>query len=260
MYLAWLGIIMIMMRLYVTAQSTSSMRNMYLFMGILSLVLAIARMVKYYRPSSRHARKSKRRRAVSKAVKLVGFCAFVLVMVIGTASFMTSGADASLRNGNIGQAIRQTVGHADETDMYASVREKADGLKQVTTKAGKSFSVKAIDFNAARAMNPDVIAWVYVPGTQVNFPVLKGTQYAHLDFMRNEHEKGAIYADDDSWSIIHGDSSLFKGLQDSSTCYVYTDKATYVYRLSEANQQTPHHVAIDDAGKTYGMLYQKNYQ
>lgn len=260
MYLALLGLFMIMMRLYITAQSSSPMRNMYLFMGILSLVLAVARMVKYYRPSNRHARKSKRRRAVSKAVKLVGFCAFVLVMVIGTASFMTSGADASLAGGNIGQAVRQTVGHADETDVYASVREKADGLKQVTTKAGKSFSVKSIDFKAARAINPDVIAWIYVPGTQVNFPVVKGSQYAHLDFARNEHAGGSVYADDNSWTIIYGNGRLLKGLKDGSTCYVYTDTATYVYRLSESNQQTPHHITVDDASKTYSMLYQKAYQ
>lgn len=36
-----------------------------------------------------------------------------------------------------------------------------------------------VDWNALRAINPDVVGWIYVPGTTVNFPIVHGTDDEH---------------------------------------------------------------------------------
>ena len=36
-----------------------------------------------------------------------------------------------------------------------------------------------VDWDALRAINPDVVGWIYVPGTTVNFPIVHGTDDEH---------------------------------------------------------------------------------
>ena len=32
-----------------------------------------------------------------------------------------------------------------------------------------------VDFNSLKGINPDVMAWIYIPGTHVNYPVVQGS-------------------------------------------------------------------------------------
>lgn len=34
--------------------------------------------------------------------------------------------------------------------------------------------VSAIDFAVLDSQNPDVVAWIQIPGTQINYPVVQG--------------------------------------------------------------------------------------
>lgn len=57
-----------------------------------------------------------------------------------------------------------------------------------------------VDWEKLLAMNPDTVAWVYVPGTQVNYPVVHTTdneKYLHTSFKgHNSYVSwGAIFAD-----------------------------------------------------------------
>lgn len=75
-----------------------------------------------------------------------------------------------------------------------------------------------IDFEALTATNPEVFAWVYVPGTDVDFPVLQSAQsdtyYENHDWKQNESEDGSLYTEManlmnmcDFNTIIHGKST-----------------------------------------------------
>ena len=87
----------------------------------------------------------------------------------------------------------------------------------------KSFS---IDWDALRAINPDTVGWLYVPGTSINYPVVRGQDndyYLSHDFTREQGwlaQFGSIFLDwrnNPNWSdqayFIYGhhmnDGSMF---------------------------------------------------
>lgn len=60
-----------------------------------------------------------------------------------------------------------------------------------------------IDFDALKKINPDVVSWITIPGTNIDYPVLQGkdnNQYLHKDMEGKESSAGAIFLD-------HGDKA-----------------------------------------------------
>ncbi len=84
--------------------------------------------------------------------------------------------------------------------------------------------VSPIDFETLRTENPDVVGWITIPDTRIDYPILhtdNNDTYLHTDFNGNESVYGAIYLDCDSepdfsgWNNpIYGhhmrDGSMFK--------------------------------------------------
>ncbi len=85
--------------------------------------------------------------------------------------------------------------------------------------------ISPIDFEALWAENPDTVAWITVPDTQIDYPIVYDGEdnetYLHKDFYGNDSVYGAIYLDSDSepdfsgWNNpIYGhhmrDGSMFK--------------------------------------------------
>lgn len=56
-----------------------------------------------------------------------------------------------------------------------------------------------IDFNELKEQNPEIFAWVYVPGTGVDLPILQSaesdTYYENHDWQGNEDEDGSLYTE-----------------------------------------------------------------
>ncbi len=56
----------------------------------------------------------------------------------------------------------------------------------------------AVNFEALRRHNPDVVGWLYCAGTQINYPVVKGRDndyYLHRDLEGNDLYSGTLFAD-----------------------------------------------------------------
>jgi len=85
---------------------------------------------------------------------------------------------------------------------------------------------EGIDFDALRAINPSVVGWIVVPGTEISYPIVQGTDnahYLHHTFSGARNASGAIFLDhrnradfSDSQIILHGhnmrDGSMFAQL------------------------------------------------
>lgn len=104
---------------------------------------------------------------------------------------------------------------------YDSLAEQA--FETPVDAEGTSLVDLTVDWDALRAVNPDVIAWIYIPGTIVNYPVMySGDDQTYLtrDFYGNEGgwwmaDYGAVFLSgmndptfSDANSLIYGHNLL----------------------------------------------------
>ncbi len=74
-----------------------------------------------------------------------------------------------------------------------------------------------IDWDSLSATNPDVVAWIYVPGTAINYPVVKGSdndEYLHKSFDGSTGflaSKGTIFVDSENSSDMTDRNMVFYG-------------------------------------------------
>lgn len=55
-----------------------------------------------------------------------------------------------------------------------------------------------VDFDALRRINPEVVAWIEIPGTQINYPVAQGDdnqRYLEVTFDGKYNNSGAVFMD-----------------------------------------------------------------
>ena len=58
-----------------------------------------------------------------------------------------------------------------------------------------------VDWEYLRSVNPAVVAWVYIPGTRVNYPVVQGKdndEYLWVDFNLKSSRNGSIFLDSEN--------------------------------------------------------------
>ncbi len=116
-----------------------------------------------------------------------------------------------------------------------------------------------VDFEALTRENSDIFAWIYVPGTGIDYPVCQDRDgddsfYRTHNYLRQEDAKGAIYTEAanmkdmcDFNEVLHGsspgDNTLFADLQkfldrkffeDHEYIYVYMDGNALIYYVFAA--------------------------
>ncbi len=105
-----------------------------------------------------------------------------------------------------------------------------------------------IDFDKLLAINPDIIGWIYVPGTKIDYPLLKSKDnddYVKLTYNLKKSKYGSIFMDmrnktdfTSRNTIIYGHNlkngdmfATLKNYQNQS----YMDAHPYVYILTPTN-------------------------
>ena len=125
-----------------------------------------------------------------------------------------------------------------------------------------------IDFAMLQEMNPDVHAWIYIPGTNVNYPILQSTGYQEFYLNRNIHGEfdpaGSIFTQDfnsldfrDVHTLIYGhnmaDGSKFsilhrfldgRFMEEHAIIYIYTPRNIFRYQVVYAVTYDDRHILM----------------
>ena len=108
---------------------------------------------------------------------------------------------------------------------YVAVEEPKENADGETPEENQKETV-TVDFEALKKINPEIIAWIRIPDTKIDYPVVQGTDneyYLKHTFKKTEHVAGSIFLDKDNSpdfsnrkTILYGhnmkDGSIFQGL------------------------------------------------
>lgn len=112
---------------------------------------------------------------------------------------------------------------------------------------------KEVDFEKLDLYNPDIVAWIDIPGTHIQYPILKGRDnafYLDHDAYKKYNIYGSIFMNyrnqkdfSDQNTILFGHNSygtamfsdllkIYRGeLGNDITIFVYTENETYEYQV-----------------------------
>lgn len=155
---------------------------------------------------------------------LLIFLIVCFAAMIGVSAYMLLSVDAEYREGEeVYDALIQYA-HIPYTEEEVPASAEA-----------KSLEVPAVDFSSLRAVNPDVVAWLYCEDTPINYPVVQGednTYYLNHLFDGTWNSAGCLFLDyrntgnfADQNSIIYGHNMKNKTM--FSVLMEYKEQAFY---------------------------------
>lgn len=133
---------------------------------------------------------------------------------------------------------------------YRQIDEKNDRIAEYTRLSEDDEQPPSVDWAALREMNPDVVGWLQVPGTVVNYPVYQATDndyYLHRAPDRSESIGGSVFMDFentapgmvDAQTIVYGhhmrNGSQFKQIADMENQALFDEVKTVWYVTEENN-------------------------
>ncbi len=169
-------------------------------------------------------------------------------------------------------AQEETSGYKEEADTVPASSQEADpeeALQLLADQLGIELPERNLDLDALRReVNPDIYAWITIPGTEIDYPILQhpedNTYYLNYNLDGTRGYPGCIYTEnynsknfDDRNTVLYGhnmkDGSMFAGLhQFADTQYfekhpyifIYTDDSTLIYRVFAAYEFSNVHLLL----------------
>lgn len=156
-----------------------------------------------------------------------GYMAGAAVLAVAALICAGVGVYKYLQEKNAGkeyEEIRKEVEQETEQETTEENTQEEPSSQEETSKVEIP-----IDFAALQAQNPDVYAWIKVPGTAVDYPILQSSSdnsyYLTHDLNKEEKAEGAIFTEnyntktfEDPNTVIYGhdmkNGSMFQSLHD----------------------------------------------
>lgn len=189
---------------------------------------------------------------------------YIVLSILFFIGFIVSGA-MLLRDYNLKQSAEDKFAEMarktnkakkpnKEETTKPPVKEKVDILKE----RGITIPDKTLDWAAFQKENADIYAWIYIPGTKVDYPVLQHptelSYYLDYNLDGSKGLPGCIYTQNlnkkdfmDPNTVIYGhnlkNGTMFTSLHryedrnffdQNRYIYIYTPTATYVYEIFAA--------------------------
>ena len=126
---------------------------------------------------------------------------------------------------------------------------------------------RIIDWNYLHSINTDVVAWIYIPDTNIDYPVLQGEgdYYLHRNIYKQYDVNGSIFTNEniEDWHVVlfgHNmkQDVMFGKLQESDVqkVYLYTPERTILYDKQQAFVCSPNSLAFKRNFETKDAYYE----
>lgn len=198
-------------------------------------------------------------------------CIILLIILIGIVAVWGYRIIVENRANSKYEEIQNTVNSAAkqaETEAVIIETETEEETETETEEAQNAFDIpeKNLDWSSLYAENKDIYAWIYIPGTQVDYPVLQSalddTYYLNHNIDGSYGKPGCIYTEKINSkdftnynTVLYGhnmkNGEMFGCLHDyedktffdeNPYVYVYTEEKTYVYEIFAAYTATNAHI------------------
>lgn len=174
--------------------------------------------------------------------------------------------------------IYYNVSRTSNEDIYQKVQKE---LVDSDIKTSGDRYICPVDFEELQKINPDIYAWIEIPGTKINYPVVQSADdndyYLNHTIEGEEGYPGSIYTENlnakdfsDYNTVVYGhnmkNGSMFMGLhayedpqylKEHSEVIVYTSDHKYTYRIFAAVVYNDIHILnnYDFANSEQRQLY-----
>lgn len=148
---------------------------------------------------------------------LIIFFAFVFVISAGILAWYY--IDAAIQQGRYNELSsmkenmtpRPTLPQDGETIPEATEPNLVSVINPITGKATQVLP----EFASLYAENPDIVGWLTIPGTDIDYPVMQSPDrpdyYLHRDFDGQKHSAGCLYADEPCDILTPSDNVIIYG-------------------------------------------------
>lgn len=199
-------------------------------------------------------------------------CIVLLIILIGIVAVWGYRIIVENRANSKYEEIQNTINSAANQNKAVTEAEDAEAViietEAEAEDAADSFDVpeKNLDWASLYKENEDIYAWIYIPGTQVDYPVLQSatddTYYLNHNIDGSYGKPGCIYTEkinskdfSNYNTVIYGhnmkNGEMFGCLHDyedetffdeNPYVYVYTEDKTYVYEIFAAYTASNAHI------------------
>ena len=206
----------------------------------------------------------RRRRLIAVIIAFASVCIAVCGYLVFKTISTRSGAEeySRLQSSYAPGIVSGTENREEKQTEEAAPSENED----TTSEQKRQTEESPVDFRSLMKINPEVYSWIYVPNTNVNYPVLQSYEddnfYLDHDVYKNYSFPGAIYSqscNSRDWSdrvtLLYGhnmlDGSMFASLHrfenesffnENPYFYIYTADRTLTYKIVTAFDYDDKHI------------------
>ena len=211
--------------------------------------------------------------------------AVAAIVCIGSASYLGYRFYNTQKQKALEEAMKAEVEETEKIDIDDLLNMEFDGERDGVTSAipddvFTGDADKKIDFDKLQSYNKELVAWIYVDGTQIDYPVARHegedqTYYLNYDMYAQPAYSGCIYMEDvnqpdfsDNNTVLYGhnmkNGTMFKGLHkfedqdffdENKYIYIYLPDRTLVYEIFAAYTTDDTHILT-----AYDFTDKKVYQ
>lgn len=105
----------------------------------------------------------------------------------------------------------ENMQNVDAADGAEGEAAETDSVKEASGIVAESAKDAQVDFAALKAENPDIFAWIYIPGTQIDYPVLQSEE---ADDFYEDHN---AYGEDDTAGAVYIELANLTSMCDFNT-------------------------------------------